>query len=60
MSLLTGKSYTGFLEDETPTEPIYILAYSIAFFTLSLLFSYLWGKRLKNGPLETLMRRFSG
>ncbi len=60
MSLLTGKSYTGFLEDETPTEPIYILTYSIAFFVLSLFFSRLWGKRFKNGPLETLIRRFSG
>lgn len=57
---LTGKTYTGFLEDETPTEPIYILLYAIAFFVLTVGFSWFWSKKFKNGPFETLMRKISG
>ncbi len=57
---LTNKTYTGFLEDETPTLPIYILFYSISFFVASVIFSWLWNKKFKNGPLEMLMRKISG
>jgi uncharacterized protein len=57
---LTHKTYSGYLEDEVPTEPIYIFTYSIIFFALSVLFSYLWSKKFKNGPLEMLMRKISG
>lgn len=59
MAFLTGKHYTGFLEDEKPTRPIYILAYSIIFYIFSILFSVLWNKKFKLGPLETLMRKIS-
>jgi uncharacterized membrane protein YeiB len=57
---LTAKTYTGFLEDETPTEPIYILLYAIAFFVLSVGFSWVWCKKFEKGPLETIMRKISG
>ncbi|HTM98536.1 MAG TPA: DUF418 domain-containing protein [Pedobacter sp.] len=60
MATLTSKHYTGFLEDEQPTSPFYILAYSILFYIFSVLFSVLWCKKFKNGPLETLMRKISG
>jgi uncharacterized protein len=60
LATLTNKHYSGYLEDETPTEPIYILGYSLLFFVWSVLFSYLWSKRFMNGPMETLMRHFSG
>ena len=57
---LTGKTYTGFLEDETPTLPIYILLYAILFFISSIFFSWFWSKKFKNGPLEMVMRKISG
>lgn len=57
---ITDKHYTGLLEDETPTLPIYILGYSVLFYVFSILFSVLWSKKFKYGPLETLMRKISG
>ncbi len=57
---LTNKTYTGFLEDETPTLPQNILLFSILFFVISIIFSWLWYKKFKNGPLEMLMRKISG
>lgn len=57
---ITNKHYTGLLEDEIPTLPIYILVYSIIFYIMSILFSVLWSKKFKYGPLETLMRKISG
>jgi uncharacterized protein len=59
LGLITGKTYTGFLEDETPTQPIYILLYAISFFVLSVIFSWFWSKKFKNGPFETIMRKIS-
>lgn len=56
---ITNKHYTGFLEDEKPTQPIYILGYSVIFYGFSILFSVLWSKRFKHGPLESLMRKIS-
>ena len=60
MATLTSKHYTGLLEDEQPTSPIYILVYSLLFYVFSIVFSILWSKKFKNGPLETLMRKISG
>ncbi|MCW3105469.1 MAG: hypothetical protein JWO09_3909 [Bacteroidetes bacterium] len=57
---ITNKHYTGLLEDETPTPPAYIFVYSVIFYTLSVLFSVLWSRKFKRGPLETLMRKISG
>lgn len=39
--------------------PIIILTYSILYYLLSLLFSYLWLQKYSNGPIEALMRRIS-
>ena len=57
---LTGKHYTGLLEDEIPSQPFIILGYSILFYIFSVFFSILWRKKFKNGPLELLMRKISG
>jgi uncharacterized protein len=57
---LTNKTYTGFAEDEVPTQPEYILLYAIVFYIVSITFSWFWSKKFKNGPLETLMRKISG
>ena len=60
LATLTGKNYTGLLEDEQPTLPIYILAFSFIFYIFCILFSILWKKKFENGPFETLMRKISG
>lgn len=57
---LTGKKYTGFLQIQTPASPAYILVFSVILFILCIVFSVLWSKRFKKGPLETLMRKISG
>jgi uncharacterized membrane protein YeiB len=59
LGLLTNKKYSGLLEDGVPTAPIYILLYAVGFFLLSVLFSFVWAKKFKNGPLETIMRKIS-
>ncbi len=59
LAQLTQKSYTRFPQTDMPAEPIFILTYSVLFFALSVLFSYLWKKKFKNGPLEMLMRKIS-
>lgn len=60
LSRFTGKTYTGYLVSELPTPPIYIFLFAVFFFILSIVFSVLWSKRFKNGPIETIMRKFSG
>lgn len=57
---LTNKNYSGYVEDEIPTSPTFILVYAILFYTFSVLFSVLWRKKYKHGPFETLMRKISG
>lgn len=59
LALLTGKHYSGLLEDEKPTASHLILIYSIGFYFVSILFSIFWSKKFKHGPLEILMRKIS-
>ncbi len=59
LSIITGKTLSFNLLKETPTNPIIILTFAITYFLLSCTFSYLWSKKYKNGPLETLMRKIS-
>lgn len=58
-SKLTNIDYTGFPPTDAPTKPIFILIFATVFFAFSVLFSYLWTKKFKNGPLELLMRKIS-
>jgi uncharacterized protein len=60
LSVLTGNSYTGTITEQVPIKPIYLLLYSIAYFTVSVLFSLWWKGKFKNGPFELLMRKISG
>lgn len=57
---LTGLQYTGLLRIKDPASPKYILLFSLAFFSVAVLFSNLWNKRFKKGPLEMMMRWVSG
>ncbi len=59
LAKLTHKSYTGFPQTDMPVAPIFLLAYAVIFFGLSVSFSYLWTRKFKHGPLETLMRKIS-
>jgi uncharacterized protein len=59
LSLLTGKEFNDQLRSLEATAPIYILAYSIAYFLFSVIFSSVWLRYFNHGPLEMLMRKFS-
>jgi uncharacterized membrane protein YeiB len=59
-SLLTSKNYVGYLSQNAPTSPLFILLFAVFYFILSCLFSKLWTLKFKNGPVETLMRKISG
>lgn len=58
-STLTDQVYTGYLTQETPSSPIFILAFSLTFYIICVLISIAWAKKFKHGPLETIMRRVS-
>jgi uncharacterized protein len=58
--LLTGKDYEGIHSQTASATPLSILGFAIFYFTLSFVFSKIWSKKYKNGPLEALMRRISG
>lgn len=59
LSIMTGKTLSYDLIKDTPTNPIIILTFAIVYFLFSCIFSYLWMKKYKNGPLEMLMRKIS-
>lgn len=57
---ITQKPFTnGMIPSGEPIKTIYIIAYAIIFFVISIIFSVIWSKKFKNGPLETLMRKIS-
>lgn len=56
---LSGINYTGLLPTDKVLPPAYILLYATLYFILSVVFSVLWTKKFKRGPLEMLMRRIS-
>lgn len=57
---LTGHPYTGTVNEQTAETPGLVLAFSVAFYALSVLFSAVWSRRFRRGPLETLMRNVAG
>lgn len=60
LALLSGKTYTGAITDQSPLSPLVILIYSVCYFGAAVLFSTLWSARFKNGPFEMLVRKISG
>lgn len=59
LSIITGKTLSYDLVKAVPSNPFLILTFAITYFLLSCLFSYLWTKKYRNGPMETLMRKLS-
>jgi uncharacterized membrane protein YeiB len=60
LSLITGKALSYEMLADTPTSPIIIIIFGIAYFLASCVFSYYWARKFKKGPLEMLMRKVSG
>lgn len=62
LSMLTGKelSYDLLkLEENSATAPWIILTFSMGYFLLTCMFSFLWLRKYRLGPMEMLMRRIS-
>jgi uncharacterized protein len=59
-ALLTGRNFFGNNTNVAASEPLYILLFAIAYYIVSCIFSKLWIQKFKNGPIETIMRKFSG
>lgn len=59
LSQLSGQKYTGYWNTVIPQKPAYLFVFSLLLFACCVTFSVAWKKRFKNGPLETLMRKFS-
>ncbi len=60
LSVITGKTDFNTPDSSNAVSPIFILNYTIFYYILSVIFSVIWSKKFKNGPLETFMRKFSG
>jgi uncharacterized protein len=60
LSVMSGKTDFNSINGNDSISPMFILNYAILYYILSVIFSVMWSKRFKNGPLETLMRKFSG
>ena len=59
-SKLTNQLYTGYLTQQQPVKPIFILTFVLVFYIICVIFSNIWVKKFRNGPLEMLMRKISG
>ena len=60
LSFISGKTDFNSFNGNDSISPIFILNYTIFYYFMSVIFSVIWNKRFKNGPLETFMRKFSG
>jgi uncharacterized membrane protein YeiB len=58
--LVSGQTGGFFPKIGGAASPLAVLAFSAAWFAGSVLFSFFWKKRFKNGPLEMLMRWAAG
>jgi uncharacterized protein len=56
---LTGLKYTGYWGNQITASPFQIFGFASTFYVFSVIFSVLWCKKFKNGPLEMLMRTVS-
>ena len=60
LSWLTGQAYGLPMNPNGTASAGYILGFSAVWFLGATVFSFLWKKRFKNGPMEGLMRRLTG
>jgi uncharacterized protein len=58
--VLTGKTQVNSLNAGNPITPLIVLLFAAGFFAASVIFSRIWSRKFKNGPLETLMRIITG
>lgn len=59
LSFISGKKYTGYWGNGEPLDPWFLFYYSIGLFLFCILFSTIWSRKYKLGPLESLMRLIS-
>jgi uncharacterized membrane protein YeiB len=57
---LSGIPYINYVVERTTASPMWVLVFSIVYFSSSVLLSVVWKSRFKNGPFEMLMRKISG
>ncbi|MCU0375890.1 MAG: DUF418 domain-containing protein, partial [Chitinophagaceae bacterium] len=60
LGLVTGNHYGPEMQIKQPLQPVYLLLFALLYFAISVLFTYIWSKKYKQGPLETIMRKISG
>jgi uncharacterized membrane protein YeiB len=60
LAFLTGHPFVAARQAGPAVEPVWVLAYAVEFFALSVWFSTRWRRRYPYGPLETWMRKWAG
>ena len=60
LGLVTANHYGLEMQKKQPLQPVYLLLFALAYFAVSYLFTYIWSKKYKQGPLEMIMRKISG
>lgn len=59
-AIITEHPYESTINTHKAIAPIQILLFGTLYFILSVVWSYFWLKKYKNGILESIMRKFSG
>ena len=59
LSQLTNLEYTANVQSGMHASPLFILIFTVAYCLITVLFSVVWSKYYKHGPLESIMRKFS-
>lgn len=59
-AMITGKAYTGKINEQSPVHPFIVFTFSVVYYIFSCYFSKLWARKYKNGPFELLMRKIAG
>jgi uncharacterized protein len=60
LPVISGKTDFNSINGNGSISSVFVLSYATFYYISSVIFSVMWSKRFKNGPLETLMRKFSG
>jgi uncharacterized protein len=60
LGIISGKNPLITIDITTTLQPLYIFIYAIIFFIISIIFSFFWNRKFKNGPMEMLMRKITG
>lgn len=60
LSQISGLTYTGYWRRESAMSAISVFSFAFIFFIFCVIFSVLWSKYFKNGPIESILRKISG